>query len=121
MEKQLFTHRGYLACLQCYHVTVILLQEWPNYGPQTSFIRPAKYLAHFFKYHVPTVDSSATALAAAGHVNRTVSGLILNAEKLKHVYYCNNMLYAVVCLGLGGPEARLKRGPSDDVIIISQP
>jgi len=30
-------------------------------------------------------------------------------------------LYPVVGLGLGGPEARLKRGPSDDVIIISQP
>jgi len=30
-------------------------------------------------------------------------------------------LPAVVGLGLGGPEARLKRGPSDDVIILSQP
>jgi len=27
----------------------------------------------------------------------------------------------VVGLGLGGPEARLKRGPSDDVIILGQP
>ena len=37
---------------------------------------------------------------------------------------CNTklwMLQPVVGLGLGGPEARLKRGPSDDVIIISQP
>jgi len=30
-------------------------------------------------------------------------------------------LNPVVGLGLGGAEARLKRGPSDDVIIISQP
>jgi len=30
-------------------------------------------------------------------------------------------LESVVGLGLGGPEARLKGGPSDDVIIISQP
>ena len=32
--------------------------------------------------------------------------------------YC---LSAVVGLGLGGPEARQKRGPPDDVIILSQP
>ena len=36
--------------------------------------------------------------------------------------YCVTMpLQPVVGLGLGGPEARLKRGPSDDVIIIRQP
>jgi len=29
--------------------------------------------------------------------------------------------WSVVGLGLGGPEARLKRGPSDDVIILGQP
>jgi len=27
----------------------------------------------------------------------------------------------VVGLGLGGPKARLKSGPSDDVIVLSQP
>jgi len=31
------------------------------------------------------------------------------------------ILSVVVSLGLGGPEARLKRGPSDDIIIVSQP
>jgi len=30
-------------------------------------------------------------------------------------------LSSVVGLGLGGPEAGIKKGPSDDVIIISQP
>jgi len=30
------------------------------------------------------------------------------------------MLHPVVGLGLGWPEARLKRGPSNDVIILSQ-
>jgi len=30
-------------------------------------------------------------------------------------------IYSVVGLGLGGTEARLKREPSDDVIILSQP
>jgi len=29
--------------------------------------------------------------------------------------------YPVVDLGLRGPEARLKMGPSDDVIMLSQP
>jgi len=29
--------------------------------------------------------------------------------------------HTVVGLRLGGPEARLKRGPSDDVITLSQP
>jgi len=31
------------------------------------------------------------------------------------------MVWAAVALGLGGPEARLNRSPSDDVIILSQP
>ena len=31
------------------------------------------------------------------------------------------MLYTVVGLGLGGPEARQKRGAPYDVIILSQP
>ena len=58
-----------------------LHQRWSNYspwaasGPPTSFIRPAKYLANFFlNATFPTVDSSATALTAACHVNRSVSG-----------------------------------------------
>jgi len=39
-------------------------------------IRPAKYFAHFFTYSstFPTLGISATALAAACHVNCTVSG-----------------------------------------------
>jgi len=37
-----------------------------------------------------------------------------------HISVCGG-LEPVVGLGLGGPEARLKGGPSDDVIIISQP
>jgi len=35
---------------------------------------------------------------------------------------CNLALttkHSVVCVGLGGPEARLKRGPSDDVIVLA--
>jgi len=31
---------------------VIVRQGWPSYGPPTSLIRPAKYLAQFFKHHV---------------------------------------------------------------------
>jgi len=27
----------------------IIGQGWPNYGPPTSLIRPAKYLAHLFQ------------------------------------------------------------------------
>jgi len=37
-----------------------------------------------------------------------------------HISVCGG-LEPVVGLGLGGPEARLKGGPYDDVIIISQP
>jgi len=37
------------------------------------------------------------------------------------VFDYKTLLGAVVGLRLGGPEARLKRGPSDDVIILSQP
>ena len=68
------------ACCHCFSLH-ILHQRWPNYGlraasgPPTSLIRPAKYLANFFlNATFPTVDSSATALTAACHVNRTVSG-----------------------------------------------
>ena len=51
-----------------------LHQWWRNYGPPISLIRPAKYLAHFFQVPHFRLDSSATALTAACHVNHTVSG-----------------------------------------------
>jgi len=39
-----------------------------------------------------------------------------NVIRYRYIY-----IQPVVGLGLGGPEERLKRGPSDDVIILSQP
>ena len=39
------------ACCHCFSLHS-LHQRWPNYGPPTSLIRLAKYLANFFKCHV---------------------------------------------------------------------
>jgi len=68
------------ACCYCFSLHN-LHQRWPNYGlwaasgPPTSLIRPAKYFANLFlNARFPTVDSSATGLTVACHVNRTVSG-----------------------------------------------
>jgi len=67
------------ACCNCFSLHN-LHQRYSNYSPRaassppTSLIRPTKYLANFFiNFTFPTVDSSATALTAACHANRTVS------------------------------------------------
>jgi len=44
------------ACCHCFSLHS-LHQRWPNYGPPTSLIRPAKYLAYFFqvpRFRLPT-------------------------------------------------------------------
>ena len=61
-----------------------LHQVWPNYGPRasssppTSLIRPAKYLAHFFKCHVSDCrqqcNSINCCLSRKSHCIRPFSG-----------------------------------------------
>jgi len=48
----------------------------------------------------------------------------VNLSRDYKIVFCDSQesyLKSVVGLGLGRPEASLKRGPSDDVIILSQP
>ena len=54
--------------------------------------------------------------------SRTPGKLPTSLQFLKFIAQVPHLnIDPVVGLGLGGPEARLKRGPSDDVIIFSQP